>query len=553
VFVRIQEALVTGSPTDAASIAIALQGSGKAWGPKFVDELDGMDVLPSHAEHYLDELADAYHRRQFHQAADETQKALDEGLESADTATARLSEKLAALQRWKARETQKTGAQIRAERVEVFHQAADDRAAGRPVRTRGLSWGIPTLDMVTDGIFPGLNVVAARPSFGKTMLENWISCHLLARGYSVARACIDMTQEDLADRALTLLSGETLSKLVNGFMMPSDEAKLRAAAEATGVWKEHLINSRVAEEIVSRARAIKSADGLDLLTVDYIQQVHLADESHFMTDNMLISRTTAILKDFAVSTGTPVVLLSQLSRAVEKEDREPQLSDLRDSGSIEQEAKTVCFIYPEPAVIRAWQTDRGASDWKELPIRPGVINCLKSQYGRTGCIGIRQFAKYGIYEACRRVTKDEAAEHRIAREKANLKAFNGHRRAETVVPAHFARGFDYSCAAQGCEYIVAKHPEGAYEVFDAVFFDSINEAAVRIGQKPWANLEVVSGLVPALGRRSALRREHNQFDDPENGEIIDAATPRPPPPRVTDPDSPFYEGGNPDPDTEVEP
>ena len=557
--VRILEAHVSGTPTDAASMAISLQEGGKAWGPKFVDELCALEVLPAHAEYYVSRLAEAHFRSRVFDAADEAQKALDAREEASEVSAARLSERLAELQRWKARESEKTLSDIRGDRVAQFHQASEDRAAGRPVRTKGLSWGIVPLDILTDGIFPGLNIIAARPSFGKSMLENWIACHHLAQGRSVARACLDMTPRALADRGLTLLSGESLSKCINGFMQPSDESKLRAAAEATKGWREHIITEGTAEEIVSKARAIKAAEGLDLLTVDYIQLVRLVDEAKYMNDNMVISRATRILKEFAIQTDTPVVLLSQLSRAVEKEDREPQLSDLRDSGSIEQEARTVCFIYPEPAVVRSWMTKAGVSDWKALPIRPGVINCLKQQEGRTGCVGIRQFPKWGIFEAARFLSRDERAAHDAERERARIASDIKHRRVAAQVSDSIARGYDFGAASESCLYVVAKSPKGAYEVFDARFFPQLCDAARAIGEAPWVKLEEVVGLVPALARRSAIRREHGFASLADDAEILDAsataaaAAPSGPTRAKTDPDSPFYEPGNPDPDEEVAP
>ena len=554
--VRILEAHVSGTPTDAASMAIALQESGKAWGMKFVDELDAMEVIPAHAEYYIGRLAEAYFRGRVFAAADEAQKALDAREEDSGVSAARLSERLAELQRWRAAESEPTLSGIREGRVAQFHQAREDREAGRPVRTLGLSWGIRPLDILTDGIFPGLNIIAARPSFGKSMLENWIACHHLSEGRSVARACLDMTPRALADRGLTLLSGESLSKCINGFMQPSDEAKLRAAAEATKGWREHIITDGTAEGIVSKARAIKAAEGLDLLTVDYIQLVRLVDEGKFMNDNMIVSRATRILKDFAISTETPVVLLSQLSRAVEKEDREPQLSDLRDSGSIEQEARTVCFIYPEPTVVRAWMSKAGVSDWKALPIRPGVINCLKQQEGRTGCVGIRQYPKWGVFEPARFLSRDERTAHEAERERARIASDLKHRRVAAQVSDAIARGYDFGAAHQSALYVVARSPKGAVEVFDARFFPSICEAARRLGEEPWVSMEEVVGLVNALARRSAIRRDHGQASLPDDAEILDAsatAAAQSAAPRVTDPDSPFYEPGNPDPDAEVAP
>ena len=239
--------------------------------------------------------------------------------------------------------------------------------------------------------------------------------------------------------------------------------------------------------------------------------------------SQFVCNQNCIIKNFSIREKVPVVLLSQLSRAVEKEGRAPQLSDLRDSGSIEQDAKTVCFIYPEPTVVQNWTARAGIPDWKGLAIRPGLINCLKSQYGKTGVVGIRQIGQYGVYEAARRLTQEEISRDRAAHDAAALKREQSHRSFKAEVNRDAGSGFDFSQADTRCIYVVAKHPRGAYEVFDARFFDKLNEAAVRIGQEPWTRLEDVVGVGPALERRAAFRREKNQAFDAEAAEITNFA------------------------------
>lgn len=555
---RILDALALGKPVDYAAMAVDLQQGGKTWGPKFTEELASLEVIPSHAEYYVSRLAEAFFRREVYGACSDAQNALDAAEEAPDATASRLAEKLAALLRWRSAGTAPSPYQLRVEAVDEFHHAREEVAAGRPATSLGLSWGIQGLDWITQGLYPGLHIIAARPSFGKTMLENYIALTHLKAGRRVARACLDMTPKALALRALTLVGGETLSKLRKGFMTASDEGKVRAAAEASRLWHEHILTETTAEEIVARARAIKAADGLDLLTVDYIQLVGTTEQQKFMNDNMVISRAMKALKGFANDTGTPVILLSQLSRAVEKEDRAPQLSDLRDSGSIEQDAKTVTFVYPEPSVMARWMQDAGVVDWKALDIRPGVLNVLKNQDGGTGAVAVRQFARYGIYEQCARLTREDAAAHRAAITAAKDAAAIKHRAQAPRVSPSVAMGYDFSRAAVVPQalYAVCKHPLGSYEVFLASDLPMLNAAAERLGAKPWLSLEEVAGLMPALARLREVKASHGIADDPTEEPILDpatAASARPAAERVTDPDSPFYESGNPDPDSEVAP
>ena len=524
---RVLDSLAQGRPVDYAAMAVDLQQGGKTWGPRFVEELAEKEVLPAHAEYYVSRLAEAFFRREVYDACSDAQSALDAAEEAPDATASRLSERLAALLRWRSAGTAPSPYQLRVESVEEFHHAHEEVQAGRPATSLGLSWGIPGLDWITQGLYPGLHIIAARPSFGKTMLENYIALTHLKAGRRVARACLDMTPRALALRALTLLSGETLSKMRNGFMTASDEAKVRAAAEASRLWHEHILTETTAEEIVARARAIKAADGLDLLTVDYIQLVGTTEQQKFMNDNMVISRAMKALKGFANDTGTPVLLLSQLSRAVEKEDRAPQLSDLRDSGSIEQDAKTVTFVYPEPAVMARWMQEQGVVDWKALDIRPGVLNVLKNQDGGTGAVAVRQFARYGIYEQCARLTREDAAAHRAAIAAAKDAAALKHRSVAADVPASVAMGYDFARAAAVPEalYSVCKHPKGSYEVFLTADLPLLNAAAARLGAEPWNDLLQVSGLMPALAALRRTRAEHGLPAADPSDAIFDPAGP----------------------------
>ena len=556
---RVLDDAALGKPFDCAAMAVELQQGGKTWGPKFAESLVMMEVIPAHAEYYVSRLAEAFFRREAYGFCSDAQNALDAAEESPDAVVSRLSEKLAALLRWRSAGAAPSPYQLRAEAVDEFHQAAEDVAAGRPARALGLSWGSPGLDWITQGLYPGLHIIAARPSFGKTMLENYIAVTHLKAGRRVARACLDMTPRALAIRALTLVGGETLSKLRSGYMTASDEGKIRAAAECSRLWHEHILTETTAEEIVARARAIKAADGLDLLTVDYIQLVGTTEQQKFMNDNMVISRAMKALKGFANDTGTPVILLSQLSRAVEKEDRAPQLSDLRDSGSIEQDAKTVTFVYPEPGVMARWMQDQGVVDWKALDIRPGVLNVLKNQDGGTGAVAVRQFARWGIYEQCARLTREDMDAHRRAVTAAKDAAAIKHRVVTAAVSPSVAMGYDFSRAANVPQalYAVVKHPKGSYEVFLAADLPLLNAAAQRLGAAPWASLEEVPGLMNALKRLREIKASHGLAAGPDDEPLpFDPATdarPAGPSAATADPDSPFYEPGNPDPDAEVAP
>lgn len=510
-------ALAAGRPVEPVALATQLEGEGKVWAGPFIEALADAQVVPAHAEFYVDKLAEAHFRSEAIFQCTCAVRDLDEGASRPQDVVARLAESVARLLRDRATAREPSPHDLRVAEVEVWRQAREDVAAGRPARAMGLSWGLRGLDAISDGMFPGLHIVAARPSFGKTMLENWISCYHLKRGARVARACLDMTPKALALRALTLLSGESLAKFRTGFMTRSDEAKVRAAAEATRLWHERLLTETTAEGIASHARALKAAEGLDLLTVDYIQLVGTTEQSRYMNDNMAISRAMKALKAFANETETPVLLLSQLSRAVEQENRAPQLSDLRDSGSIEQEAKTVTFVYPEPTVMQRWMAEQGVSDWKALDVRPGVLHMMKNQDGGTGAVAVRQHAKYGIYEEARRLTRDDLARIRLERDRAAMESEVKHRRVQADVPRSVAIGYDFA-EPGAAPYVVAWSTKGAFEVFAAADLPMLNDAARRLGEPGWEEKERVNGLLQALDRlsewKAANRAKNNDAREP---------------------------------------
>lgn len=502
-------ALAAGRPIDAVALATELEGQGRPWAGSFIESLADAQVVPAHAEFYVDKLAEAHFRSEAIFACQEAVRALDEGKETPEISVARLAEQVSRLLRDRSTAREPSPYQLRVSEVDAWHKAHEDVLAGRPARSLGLSWGVPGLDAISEGMHPGLHIVAARPSFGKTMLENWISVFHLKRGARVARACLDMTPKALALRALTLLSGETLAKFRSGYMTASDEAKARAAAEASRLWHERILTETTAEGIASHARAIKAAEGLDLLTVDYIQLVGTTEQSRYMNDNMAISRAMKALKAFANETETPVLLLSQLSRAVEQENRAPQLSDLRDSGSIEQEAKTVTFVYPEPTVMARWMAEQGVQDWKALEVRPGVLHMMKNQDGGTGAVGVRQHARYGIYEEARRLSREDLDAIRRERQRAADEAAVSHRQVKARISPGVAMGYDFAEAGRA-PYVVAWSPKGALEVFAEDDLPILNDAARRLGEPGWEPKESVNGLLPALERLAAWKGAQRQ-------------------------------------------
>jgi replicative DNA helicase len=215
-------------------------------------------------------------------------------------------------------------------------------------RITGLTTGYPGLDNETAGLQPSeLIILAARPSMGKTALALNISENVALRlREPVAVFSLEMSKESLLLRLLASEARVDAHKFRTGHMNRDDWGKVTGAltnlADAP-LWIDDSASSTVME-IGAKARRLKRDRGLSLLVVDYLQLVvptHMGRGTNRQEEVSSISRG---LKGLAKELKVPVLVLSQLTRAPERDDRKPQLSDLRESGAIEQDADVVLFI-----------------------------------------------------------------------------------------------------------------------------------------------------------------------------------------------------------------
>jgi replicative DNA helicase len=214
----------------------------------------------------------------------------------------------------------------------------------------GLSSGIADYDRQQGGLFRGdLVVLAARPGVGKTMLALHIAEQIAQAGGKVGFVSLEMSTVQLGLRLIAMLSGVSVQKMRTGQIAEDDEDRIIAAmADAS----ERQIffddkGSQTLSDISRRARHLNyQANGLDLLVVDYIGMIRSASEKSNRVQEL--EKIANGLKAMAKELECPVLVLSQLSRAVEsRANHVPQLSDLRDSGGIEQAADVVAFLYRE--------------------------------------------------------------------------------------------------------------------------------------------------------------------------------------------------------------
>ena len=260
----------------------------------------------------------------------------------------------------------------------------------------GLPTGLRDLDELLGGLHKSdLIIVAARPSMGKTGLATGIGFHA-ARQQIDGRPCpvgffsLEMSSEQLSTRILASEAGVSADRIRKGELQNHEMDRILAVVpELEGL--PLYVDDGAALTISAlrtRARRLKRQHGLDLIIVDYLQL--LSASSMRRNDNRVqeVSEITRGLKTLAKELDVPVVALSQLSRNVEsRTDKRPQLADLRDSGSIEQDADVVIFIYREEYYL-----ERGTEQERaRLGDVAGIAELLvaKHRQGPTGLVKVR--------------------------------------------------------------------------------------------------------------------------------------------------------------------
>lgn len=223
-----------------------------------------------------------------------------------------------------------------------------DKLQESPGGITGVPTGFRDLDRMTTGLQNGdLVIVAGRPSMGKTSLAlNVALSAAIQHATKVAIFSLEMSKEQLVLRFLCAEGRVDAQKLRGGRMSPEEYERLGKAAgllNTAPLWIDDSPGSTVLE-MRAKARRLKSEGNLELLIVDYMQL--MAGSGRTESRVQEVSEISRGLKALARELEVPVIAISQLSRAPEQRtDRRPQLSDLRDSGSIEQDADLVMFLY----------------------------------------------------------------------------------------------------------------------------------------------------------------------------------------------------------------
>ncbi|HOJ49444.1 MAG TPA: replicative DNA helicase [Spirochaetota bacterium] len=263
------------------------------------------------------------------------------------------------------------------------------------IRNKGVYTGIPTgfkdLDDITYGFHPSdLIIIAARPSMGKTSFALNIAANMATKyKKSVLIFSLEMSSEQLVQRILSSEARVDSVKIRSGILQKSDWQNILRAVDNLNnskIWIE-ATPALSYTEMRAIARRLKSKEQLDVIIVDYLQLIGNPHGQKFENRQTAVSEISRNLKIIARELNVPVIALSQLSREVEKRsDKEPVLSDLRESGAIEQDADIVAFIH-RPGYYNKDEDDR---------ITEVII--AKHRNGPTGKVKLVFFNEYTKFE-----------------------------------------------------------------------------------------------------------------------------------------------------------
>jgi len=269
------------------------------------------------------------------------------------------------------------------------------RFAERKEAVTGVPSGFRSLDGLTAGFHPSeLVIVAARPSMGKTALALNIAQHAAMRAdRSAAFFSMEMAKEQLVIRLLCAEAQLDIKRVRTGFISEREFEKLKLTGEALSRANIYIDETPgvTIMEMKAKARRLRMEQHLDIIFVDYIQLMRPG--GRFENRNQEMSFITRSLKELAKELQIPVVGVSQLSRSPEKGRREPRplLSDLRESGAIEQDADVVIFIFRPEYYHPDDESLRGLAE----------VSVAKQRNGPTGSVNlafIREYARFADME-----------------------------------------------------------------------------------------------------------------------------------------------------------
>lgn len=270
-----------------------------------------------------------------------------------------------------------------------------DKIAKDPTSLKGIPTGFTEFDQITNGLQNSdLILLAARPGVGKTSFSMNILVNAATQhNKKCAIFSLEMSREQLMQRAICSLAKVSMAKALNGTMDAEEWKRVWTATkklEQSGLYVDDSSLTTPAD-VLTKCRRLKAKDDIDLIMIDYIQLMSSGSNKKNENRQNEVSDISRNLKITAKELNVPIIVLSQLSRDVEKAsrpDHKPVLSDLRDSGAIEQDADIVLFLYNPEKYNDIPQQDE-----------PGTVELIiaKHRNGRTGTVKLRWIGEYTTF------------------------------------------------------------------------------------------------------------------------------------------------------------
>ena len=316
----------------------------KAGGDIYISELIESAGMESNVNKYIKEIVDKSQLRKVKKVVGEIQIEIEKSSADASVILEQVEQGILSA----TRDTKQKDFEDAESVVDLSLKRIEERAAQEGIS--GLTTEIPSLDVMTSGLQKGdLIIVAARPSMGKTAFALNLAANV-AKANTVAFFSLEMPSEQLMNRILSFTGFIDGHKIKDSNKLTSDDwKKLYVASTKAKKLKLYIDDSAGVKlaELVWKAKKLAKNVGLDMIVIDYMQLITVGSGS---SDNRQaeVSAISRTLKMLARELEIPVIALSQLSRKVEqRENKTPMMSDLRESGAIEQDADIIMFLYRE--------------------------------------------------------------------------------------------------------------------------------------------------------------------------------------------------------------
>lgn len=368
------------TPIDMTSVVTELKESNKiteAGGIPYITQVLTSEAVATNAEYYIKKVSDASLLRRLIKVSEEIGNLGYEAGDEVDEALDEAEKKILTVVKNKQSSEFRPFKDILSDarkNIEALYRAKGE--------VTGISSGFVDIDKLTSGFHENqLIIVAARPAMGKTVFALNVAVNAALRGNSVAVFNLEMDAVQLANRMLSSVGQIEGKKFMNGNFNNDDWTRLHEAISQLSdakIFINDMTESTIGAIRSKCRRLASSEDGLDLVIIDYLQLIS-GGKNYGTNRQQEVSDISRALKLLAVELHVPIIALAQLSRSVEqREDKRPIMSDLRESGSIEQDADIVAFLY------RDSYYKRGAAEEGKVSKSEFIVG--KHRNGRTSTI-----------------------------------------------------------------------------------------------------------------------------------------------------------------------